>query len=307
MAETADVRQQLIEECTAMARFALSSGMRVPGTVLERLEAARHTDGAVSELTRIHGRLAAVVAPATPRSIAATAVAQGSFFRAMGSVRLLRRMTVAAGLSLAVFIGTAMSSVVTDTSGDIGQEAGLTLLINQFHFLSAAGIGASFYSLFLLNRFVKNSTYDPRFDASYWVRFALGVIAGAILADLVTQDLEGAARIHRATIAMLGGFSAEVVQRILNRLVESLEALVRGSARDLVANRDEIARVKMAEEIGRRRLRMASHLTKLRQDLTAGLQSDELRGRLDRMVEELIDEGESATAKKAQGVTAQSA
>ena len=48
-----------------------------------------------------------------------------------------------------------------------------------------------------------------------------------------------------ATIALLGGFSADVVQRILNRLVETLESLVRGGARDLIASREQSMKVKL--------------------------------------------------------------
>ena len=185
----------------------------------------------------------------------------------MGSIRLLRQLMFAGGVSLAAYIFSGASSYVTADSGSMHDSTGMDLLVNQLHFLAAAGLGASFFSLYKANRFVAQSTFDPRFESTYWVRFGMGVIAGAILANFMDGDLIDTIgqTFEKATIAMLGGFSADVVHRILDRLVDTLKSLVQGSARDLVASSEQAMKAQMAEQVGQRRLEMAANLVTLQQ------------------------------------------
>ena len=110
------IRDQLLQDCAAMAKDSLSSGIEVPGDALQLLadecdskEAPKGVDLAVRRLGKIHSRLAALVAPATPKSILYTQASQGSFFRAKGSTQLLRRLVYMALGSLAVYIFTGES------------------------------------------------------------------------------------------------------------------------------------------------------------------------------------------------------
>lgn len=65
--------------------------------------------------------------------------------------------------------------------------------------------------------------------SSDWVRFNLGLIAGMVLAVLVPIDT-GSKTFERPLLALLGGFSASVVYRILQRLVDTLESSCRSMA-----------------------------------------------------------------------------
>src|SRR5438270_13746307 len=98
------------------------------------------------------------------------------------------------------------------------------------HLISAAGLGACFYALFKARRFITNGTYDPKYEPTYWVRFILGITAGTLLALLIpVGGSAGSVELTKPLLALLGGFSAEAVYRILLRMVETLETLVQGS------------------------------------------------------------------------------
>jgi hypothetical protein len=284
-----------------MASYALASGLRVPSSALVSIHAARAAldvmpngthegiagDNEVSgpaetvrRLVQTHDQLAQLVTPATPRTLLLlqTEAQHASFWRFLGPVRLVRHMVLLAALSLVAFVLTALSPRVNTASGDIFTSSGLSLLVNEVFLLSAAGVGAAFAALFTANRYISNGTYDPKYESSYWIRFILGLIAGMVLAVLVPIDT-GSRSFERPLLALLGGFSASVVYRILQRLVDTLESLVQGDARDVAAVRESVLRAQAEEQRMQDRLRLSSSLLELREQLgQAGLSEDTRRG-----------------------------
>jgi hypothetical protein len=107
-------------------------------------------------------------------------------------------------------------------------------ILERLNWLFAAALGAVFYVLFTALDFVKNRTYDPRYNSIYLIRFVLGVLAGLILAIVLQNNLGGdtVRKLGPSVIALLGGFSTEAVYQILQRLVEVLLAAVRGDNSD---------------------------------------------------------------------------
>jgi hypothetical protein len=99
---------------------------------------------------------------------------------------------------------------------------------------SGASLGASFYVLIKTQPYLSNRSYDPKFNAAHISRFITGVIGGVILAialgPFLTDKLQAVAgnTLTPGVLAILGGFSAEAVELILQRLVEILLAAVRG-------------------------------------------------------------------------------
>ncbi len=97
-----------------------------------------------------------------------------------------------------------------------------------------AGLGASFYVLLKTQPYLINRSFDPKYNASYISRFITGVIGGVILATAIGPALgsrlgSGAgATLTPGALAILGGYAAEAVELILQRLVEVLLAIVRG-------------------------------------------------------------------------------
>src|ERR1044071_4901399 len=96
-----------------------------------------------------------------------------------------------------------------------------------------AGLGAAFYVLLSAQPYLTNRSFDPKYNATYASRFIIGLIAGIILASglrpIISTHLEGGQfPITPGILAILGGYAAEAVQQILQRLVEVLLTAVRG-------------------------------------------------------------------------------
>lgn len=381
--EDLDLYGQLLRESVGMAKYALSGGKAIPAAVAETIEAATENlelerkpvasdskapgsgpaegtpEGAdassqravpssqgrgIRKLVAVHAGLSQIVAPATPQAILLLAShgAGSSVWSFLGPVVLVRRMMLAAIASLAMFMGMALFPEVT---GDISFQNASSeeLLFNLMFLLAAAGLGASFAALFTVNRFIAEARYDPKFETSYWITFALGLIAGIILAQLVPigetlglvpigETLEGEAagpaaatslaaaqreqhtgigRLAKPTLALLGGFSSALVYRILDRLVAAVDTLVRGETREIVSAQAQAAKARLAEQGARNRLETISRLVALQQQLADGAPTESLRERISEILSDVMDTdlsaGVTAGAKAAKAAGAASA
>ncbi|MEA2184388.1 MAG: hypothetical protein QOF69_3573 [Solirubrobacteraceae bacterium] len=273
------VRAQIVAECQAMASYALASGLRVSSSALHSLADADEPVPARLDaqqwrrLVQAHDQLVQVVSPATPRALLllSTDGSDGKLHM-LGGVPLVRRMLGVSVASLAVFLLTALSPKVSHASGDIFHDSGTDLLINELFLLSAAGIGAAFAALFAANHYVSEGTYDPKYEASYWVRFVLGLIAGIVLASLIPieSSANGGASFTKPFLALLGGFSAAVVFRILQRVVGTLESLVQGDSSDGEAAKKRLASSEASQLRTQDQMRVSASLVKLREQLASG-------------------------------------
>ena len=210
-----------------MARHALATGRALPEWTVELLAAIESREEPAAtrlpELVRTHQELAALVAPALPQALVLLERERrrGGILRSFGPVRLVRQLILASALFLGAFVASSLSPYVDAAGGDVFETSGSALLANQLFLLSAAGVGASFAALFRVNRYLTEGTYDPRYDASYWIRFLLGLIAGVVLAALIPVG----GQYSRPLLALGGGFAAPVVYRVLTRIVEGLESV----------------------------------------------------------------------------------
>jgi hypothetical protein len=243
------LREQLLHESVAMAQYALASGMRVPPSAAATLEQAR-TDAAmpVTAIVKVHDQLSKVVAPATPRALLLLgpdhAAASKGWMSMMGSVALVRRVMVAAIASMVVYIIVGLSPLVDAQVQTVQNSSGTKLLLNELAWISAAAMGASFAVLMQVSGYVVKRNYDPRYEPSYWIKFFLGVMAGFILVQLMPlAKLAGTnGEVSQLMLALLGGFSASAVFRILTRLVDAVESVFRGDAKEEIARRESEAR-----------------------------------------------------------------
>lgn len=331
LTDESGLENQLLNECQAMARYALTSGMKVPSTLVEKLatcaaqslepsNTSSHEDGQfepeapvapttppkrlgdhANVLARIHGQLAAIVAPATPRTILLLAeeAQKKGFWSFLGPVPMVRGLMVLAILSIAALVGTSLSEQV-DGKVDWAHESGWQLLLEELFVLSAAAIGVSFYSLFQVSRYIAEGTYDPKYNASYSIRFVLGMVAGMILALLVPIDNDSALQeFSKPTLAMLGGFSVVVVYRLLRRLVDTVDSLVRGETQDVAAAQEQTVRAHYAEQESYNRMKLTAGLIKLQQQVSANSSLEDLQRELNRILETLIpaDEEEESSSR----------
>jgi len=106
--------------------------------------------------------------------------------------------------------------------------SGWPLYLEDLYYITAAGMGASFAVLYEANRHTLKAAFDPIYEPVYWTRFALGLIAGLLLAELVPADTSKSIyhAVTKPTLALLGGFSASVVYRLLVHLRNTVEAFI---------------------------------------------------------------------------------
>lgn len=322
------VRMRLVDECEAMARHALGSGKAPPAWVLEAIERERtDTDrrasvilqaipdtqngeasgparprptlppaaaGGLDELVRAHTTLSRLVSPATPRGLLLLSKGhREGRLKALGPVRLIRQMLVVVIVMLVMFVVLAISPDVNSTSGDIFRSSGIPLLFNELFYIAAGGLGAAFYALFTAYRYIAEGTYDTKYESSYWIRFILGLIAGVLLPSLIpiTNSSGGGDSVRRPLLALLGGFSAALLYRILQRFVQTVEALAEGDSRPADMARAEAATARAVAQVGEDRLVLVGDLVRLRDGLATGASPDHLKASIDKLLAELVPRG----------------
>lgn len=284
------LEEQLRREATAMASHALTTGLKVPADVIAAVNRAGKDE--VERLAAAHGRLAQLIAPATPRTVLLFAERSdgngrvGGAWGWLGPVSLVRYMLGVATLSLAGFIAFAVSPNVGLSGGDLKALAEWPLLINLVFLLFAASIGSAFSALFIANHYISTGTYDPKYEATYWLRWVLGIMSGFILAVMVPIP-EGSIPLARPLLALLGGFSASVVNRILERLIQTVESLVQGDPREALATREKLIKAEAGQQVNTERMRLAQALTRVE---GLGATPVQLKEELRRVISGLSDE-----------------
>ena len=272
------LEKQVLLGAEAMARYALASGLRVPAAVVDTVRRAdttyRHTpDEEIPEfdaLLRAHAELVRIVAPATPRTILLVSEGRRSRLSMLGPVRLVRQMLIAVVVLLVSFVLLAMSPDVNARSGDPLTSSGWALLVNELFFIALGGLGAAFSALFTAYRYISEGTYDPKYESTYWLRFILGLMAGLLLPALI--PIGGGANdstLTKPLLALLGGFSAAMLYRVLERLVTTVESLVQGDSRELRAAERETVTARAVADAGRERLAVVAELRRLQDHVRA--------------------------------------
>ena len=277
------IPEQLLAECDAMTRHALRSGLQPSGELVAVVESAHNADSVdVTALGRAHAQLSRLIAPAKPDTVLLMSKGAHSWSGRLGAVPLVKWQMSAAAVFLVLFLSMNSWFVDPETVSVLGAGWSTKLV-----YLSAAGLGAAFAGLFEVNRYIVQGTYDPKYDTAYQIRFALGILAGVILAELVPVSGD-TVQFTRPTLAMLGGFSAKVVYRILKRLVDSVESIVGGDPRDQVANEVAAAKLELDGEASSQRLQLATQVLELRRAV-ANAEGPDVEERLDAFLRTLVD------------------
>jgi hypothetical protein len=155
----------------------------------------------------VHAQLCKLVAPATPESL------RSSSFSNNPTLRIL---------CYAAFIGYALLF----TSNFLGAAA------SDVRVLGAAVAGSAFYSLYAASQYLIQKTFSPSYNQVYLIRLTLGVLSGLILGTFGTRmlNLQGTtADFGQGVLALVGGWSADAVAQILQRIADTLVTIVRGS------------------------------------------------------------------------------
>jgi len=289
-----NLKQHLTEECIAMAKHCSANGKKLPvstSLVMNINDLSETKELTDDELLKLHHALSKLVFPARPKTIWLLCKESNIawWLKFLGPVGLVRRMMLTTLVSLCCFIFVSMSSDIStkNISEGIYKLSGITLLLLMIFYLSASSMGACFSNLFLANRFIANNTYDPQFESSYWVRFVLGIIAGIMLSVIIpVPDQEQLAVVSRPVLAMLGGFSASLVYRILFRMVYAVESLFIGKQNEAIDQK--LQHIKASNDIEIENIKQ-QHLNKLVR-LQFVIQSDSPKNDIDAELKKIIDE-----------------
>jgi hypothetical protein len=277
--------KQMARECEAMAQLALSTGRTIPVEVVERLDqalsapdapAAAATPGRrnidhtprdeatvgtapvaeispLASLSMAHAMLAQIIAPATPEAVVLLADERAThpFWYALGSLPIARQMLSLAILSLFALLGIVLSGEinVANMGKTMLELTGYPLFLKEAWLVSAASLGSCFQNLHRLNAVIADSTYDPKFQSTYWTRWVMGVISGIILAQLIYVFLLKApttgasalpATIGQPILALFGGYSVDLVHGILSHTIDTVASFFRVSGDPAADNRARV-------------------------------------------------------------------
>ena len=307
-----DLRKQLYLECRSMAEHALSKGKAVPVGVIKSIEAfeERSAGGSsdntppsirreidITALVDAHDLLARLIEPATPKTVLLLYVEQKSetVLKFLGPVALVRQLMLAAVISLLIFIALMASPFINDAklAEDVLSAEGLEQLARLIFYISAAGLGASFTALYTANNFISKGTYDPCHQSSYWIRFLLGIISGLLLSLLISQqsiEADGllSKGIIRPLLAILGGFSADLLYTFLNKMVETVKSLFEGGTQNMLDAKALEGKAKLAGLDVERRMKLAQNLMQIQQGMGAETDPEQVKQQINELLHNLM-------------------
>lgn len=299
-----NIEKQLLDECVSMVRFASASGLDIPPAAVETVWQFVEKETSVSgqaaaapnidRLVVAHSRLSRAIAPATPRSVRLLEEQKPRTHlgRLLGPVRLIRQLMIFSSLLLLLFVLILSFTNVAFSENPIeaitsGQSEWRSLWTSAFY-LSAAGLGAAFAGLFRANQAVSDGTFDSTSESSYWSMIVLGLIGGILLAQVIPNDFEGLGELTKPTLALLGGFSAPAVYAILDRLVQTVQALIQGDGNDRVAAQEREAKARAQEELIYSRMQLAARVVKLQDQIYREQLPEAVRKRVGTLLDEIL-------------------
>jgi hypothetical protein len=241
------VEEYLRAECDAMTRYIFGSGLKISPELVQYLqtygmcqsdpspggETAAPPD--LKELVFLHELLSKSVAPVKPRSILLLEkeLNKKSIFKFLGPVPVIRRIMVVAILSIvALFIISSFPEIdATPENWNHLNSSVWGHMIRTLFILAAASIGVSFFSLFQVKKYIVEKKFDPTYESIFWIRYLLGITAGFLLAIMIPIEASLKSNFGKPLLALIGGFSTDVVYQILNQLIEGLKSMMSGDVR----------------------------------------------------------------------------
>jgi hypothetical protein len=257
----------------------------------------------IALLSRAHAALTLIIQPATPEAVLLLIEERRkhSFWYAFGPLPIVRQMLGLAILSLLTLLIVSLSSDInTDSmSKTLLQMQGLQLLSVEVFLLSAASLGSCFQNLQQISAYISSGTYDPKFQSTYWTRWVMGLISGIVFSQIIFElvvSMAGSnsgpsvlpAIVGQPVLALLGGYSVDVVHGVLSHIIDSIGSFFRtSSGAPSGGNTVEI----VAAAASRERLTIASELSELRGSSGGDTNSDEILRRFDEMIRRNIATG----------------
>ena len=284
--------KRLITQCDLMLFHASRDGLKVPDAILSALAEASETKGLndadIAKLNHAHSTLVRIVAPATPSTLGYLQEADTSKFRFLGPVATIRYMVVVSLASLLLFIWLGATDRVNAENLDttLFYRDGTDAMFVSLFLVAAAAIGVSFSNLFMARQFVITNTYDRKYNTTYWMRFVLGLTSGYILAEVITLDFD--ATFQKPLLALVGGFAADVVYNILQRIVEGVQTMVSGGINARISSIAARHKVDLERQTVMQDLATAKKTMATRDELKRAGATDEQIASIDKVIKDLI-------------------
>jgi hypothetical protein len=117
-----------------------------------------------------------------------------------------------------------------------------------------------------------------------------------VLAELIPSIFDKDSALQTLTkpvLAMLGGFSASAVYRILHRLVDTVESLVRGDTSDMIEAQAQTARAQAYQRLVSSRLGLAADIMRFHQQIGPETTPNEVKDKLNQLLAGLLPAGNS--------------
>ncbi len=307
-----NLRYQIYMECISMARYALAKGKSVPADSIKNIEAFESyipaEDGGddllqirreidITILIDTHNSLARLIEPAVPKTVLLLDREQKNktMLKFLGAISLVRQLMLMAIISLIIFIALLSSPYINGTKleQDVLSANGIEQFARLIFYISAAGLGASFAALYKVHDYISKGTYDPAYQASYWIHFLLGLIAGLLLAVLISElsiQTDGVLSkgVIRPLLAILGGFSADLLYTFLNRMVETFKSLFAGSTQTILDAKTLEAKSKLANLEVDVRMKLAQSLMEMQQKIGAETDSEQVKQQISDILNNLV-------------------
>ncbi|OEK02058.1 hypothetical protein BFP97_11230 [Roseivirga sp. 4D4] len=263
------------------------------------------------ELLIVFNYLSNLVKPATPGTLILFEKNRQSKskFKKLGPLPIVRWFMMVAIISLFSLIAISLFPQVNNDTMQYSmlQGSGWSQFERLMFLLAAASVGASFYALFKMNGYIQQGTFDMKYAATYWSRYVLGLVAGVLLSELFVVFIEtlpattesatsneappltSAPYLIKPILAILGGFSANLVYRILNRLIDAIESLFKGSVDEIIANKQSELETLAAANEHLIKSTTANNLLKLKQQLIAEGAAQSILDKVDETLAQTIE------------------
>lgn len=307
-----DLRKQIYLESRSMAKYAMAKGKSVPVSAIMSIEAfedhSPNGDGTntspqiqrdldITALVDTHDFLARLIEPAAPQTILLLDQEQKtrSILNFLGPVTLVRELMLVALMSLFVFVALMSSPLINSDSlaEDVLKADGIEQLARLIFYIGAAGLGASFAALYKANDYITIGTFDPSHQTSYWIRFSLGIIAGLLLALLISENsIQSGAMLSKGAIrpllAILGGFSADLLYAFLIRMVETFKSLFESNSQNILDAKAIEAKAKLAGLEVEGRMKLSQSLMQVQQQIGQETDPEQIKQQLNELMQNLM-------------------
>jgi len=223
-----EVVNRLTQEVNDMISFAGRNGLTIDTNVNTLI-----SNNSVDDLINAHNSMCKNVAPASPKSIEFTREvrSKGENKSLFNKIPLVRNLIILSIIFLVAYISFAVLPQVSNSSLDKGvlENDGWSLFFNIGFLASISGLGVLFHLLKKVSNSVLKSTLVSEESVNYISQILLGIIAGLLLSEILSDYLIKDAAVDnllsRSILALVGGFSSDVIFSVLEAIINRLKSI----------------------------------------------------------------------------------